>query len=104
MQDEQLKLISNANSCSEQSLNYEEEYSNDITYQDDSGELYTDDNKQYSNDELYYSDGGDCDIKGSVNGIFHTPGGAYYNSTRNVVESFCTTEEAVAAGYRASER
>ncbi|MEY8189637.1 hypothetical protein AB4X15_08185 [Peribacillus simplex] len=41
-----------------------------------------------------------CEIKGSVNGIYHTPGSTYYSRTTNVVEWFCTTEEAEEAGYR----
>lgn len=46
----------------------------------------------------------DCDIKGSVNGIYHTPGSTYYSRTKNVVEWFCSEEEARNAGYRAPER
>ncbi|MGE8203863.1 hypothetical protein ACQKP0_04800 [Heyndrickxia sp. NPDC080065] len=42
-----------------------------------------------------------CDIKGSVNGIYHVPGSRYYNRTKNVVQWFCSTKEAEAAGYRA---
>ena len=42
-------------------------------------------------------------IKGSVNGIYHTPGSTYYSRTKNVVQWFHTVEEAEAAGYRAPE-
>lgn len=47
---------------------------------------------------------GDCEIKGSVNGIYHTPGSTYYSRTTNVEQWFCSEEEAVNAGYRAPER
>ncbi|GGK02287.1 hypothetical protein GCM10007063_25740 [Lentibacillus kapialis] len=47
---------------------------------------------------------GDCEIKGSVNGIYHTPGSTYYNQTKNVVEWFCSEQEAQEAGYRAPKR
>ncbi|CRH21104.1 Prophage Lp1 protein 65 (fragment) [Carnobacterium maltaromaticum] len=43
-------------------------------------------------------------IKGSENGIYHTPGSTYYDRTTNVVQWFNTIEEAVAAGYRAPKR
>lgn len=45
-----------------------------------------------------------CDIKGSVNGIYHKPGSTYYSRTKNVVQWFCSTDEAVEAGYRAPEK
>ncbi|RDW21409.1 hypothetical protein CWR48_03120 [Oceanobacillus arenosus] len=44
---------------------------------------------------------GECDIKGSVNGIYHVPGSRYYNQTKNVVQWFCSTGETEGAGYRA---
>jgi|SRR5690625_2194578 len=50
------------------------------------------------------SNDGDCDIKGSENGIYHTPGSTYYSRTKNVAEWFCSTAEAEGAGYRAPER
>src|SRR5699024_4210563 len=50
------------------------------------------------------SNDGDCDIKGSENGIYHTPGSTYYSRTKNVAEWFCSTAEAEGAGYRAQER
>lgn len=43
-------------------------------------------------------------IKGSVNNIYHVPGGAYYERTKNVVQWFNTEAEAQAAGYRRSQR
>lgn len=46
----------------------------------------------------------DCDIKGSKSGIYHVPGSTYYNRTKNVVQWFCSTSEAVNAGYRAPEK
>ena len=49
-------------------------------------------------------DAADCDIKGSVNGIYHTPGSTYYSRTKNVEQWFCSTQEAENAGYRAPER
>lgn len=52
----------------------------------------------------YVDSNGQGTIKGSVNGIYHVPGGTYYNRTKNVVAWFKTTAEAEAAGYRASER
>ncbi|MBA3926250.1 hypothetical protein [Listeria rustica] len=52
----------------------------------------------------YVDANGQGTIKGSVNGIYHVPGGTYYNRTKNVVAWFKTTAEAEAAGYRASER
>ncbi|ASS63118.1 MULTISPECIES: sunset domain-containing protein [Bacillus] len=45
-----------------------------------------------------------CDIKGSRNGIYHTPGSTYYNRTTEPAEMFCSVEEAEAAGYRAPKR
>lgn len=47
---------------------------------------------------------GDCNIKGSVNGIYHTPSSRSYSRTKNVVQWFCSAEEAQAAGYRAPAR
>src|SRR5690625_4637140 len=47
---------------------------------------------------------GDCDIKGSVNGIYHVPGSTYYSRTKNVAQWFCSTEEAENAGYRAPKQ
>ncbi|MEK4298197.1 hypothetical protein MKY30_02090 [Oceanobacillus sp. FSL W8-0428] len=44
---------------------------------------------------------GDCNIKGSKSGIYHTPGSTYYDRTTNVVEWFCSESEAQDAGYRA---
>ena len=52
-----------------------------------------------------------CDIKGNVSEsgqVFHVPGGAFYERTR-IDEArgerwFCSPEEAVAAGWRASRR
>ncbi|KMT61254.1 sunset domain-containing protein [Paenilisteria newyorkensis] len=52
----------------------------------------------------YVDSNGQGTIKGSVNGIYHLPGGTYYNRTKNVVAWFKTTAEAEAAGYRPSER
>lgn len=52
----------------------------------------------------YVDSNGQGTIKGSVNGIYHVPGGTYYKRTKNVVAWFKTTAEAEAAGYRASER
>ncbi|WP_430536501.1 hypothetical protein [Listeria rocourtiae] len=52
----------------------------------------------------YVDSSGQGTIKGSVNGIYHMPGGAYYKRTKNVVAWFKTPAEAEAAGYRASER
>ena len=53
-----------------------------------------------------------CAIKGNVNSskekIYHVPGGQYYDRTDIKPEEgdawFCTSAEAVAAGFRASER
>jgi myosin heavy subunit len=50
------------------------------------------------------SSSGDCDIKGSQNGIYHIPGSTYYDRTTNVVQWFCSVEEAENAGYRAPKR
>lgn len=46
----------------------------------------------------------DCLIKGSVNKIYHVPGSTYYSRTKNVVQWFCSVEEAKSAGYRAPEK
>ncbi|CAM4053154.1 thermonuclease family protein [Lederbergia lenta] len=43
-------------------------------------------------------------IKGSNNGIYHTPGSTYYSRTTNVAQWFCSPEEAEKAGYRAPKR
>lgn len=45
-----------------------------------------------------------CNIKGSVNHIYHVPGGAYYDRTTHVVQWFCSEAEAQKAGYRRSKR
>ncbi|UPV78163.1 LMBR1 domain-containing protein [Bacillus rugosus] len=45
-----------------------------------------------------------CNIKGSKNGIYHTPGSTYYDRTTDPAEMFCSVEEAEAAGYRAPKR
>lgn len=45
-----------------------------------------------------------CEIKGSVNGIYHVPGSTYYEQTKNVAQYFCSEEEAESAGYRAPKR
>jgi hypothetical protein len=54
-----------------------------------------------------------CDIKGNIsftsgNKIYHVPGGEFYNQTQIDAEQgerwFCTEEEAVANGWRASAR
>ncbi|MCT1901947.1 sunset domain-containing protein [Oceanobacillus sojae] len=47
---------------------------------------------------------GDCNIKGSTSGIYHTPGSTYYDRTTNVVDWFCSESEAQEAGYRAPKR
>jgi len=46
----------------------------------------------------------ECNIKGSVNHIYHVPGSTYYNRTKNVVQWFCSPAEAEAAGFRAPQR
>lgn len=46
----------------------------------------------------------DCKIKGSENGIYHTPGSTYYSRTTNVAQWFCSEKEAENAGYRAPKR
>lgn len=46
----------------------------------------------------------DCNIKGSSNGIYHTPGSTYYARTTKPVAMFCSVEEAQNAGYRAPKR
>ncbi|WP_254178836.1 thermonuclease family protein [Cytobacillus oceanisediminis] len=46
---------------------------------------------------------GSCNIKGNQSGIYHVPGGTYYDRT-NAEVMFCSIEEAEAAGYRASKR
>jgi len=44
-------------------------------------------------------------IKGNRNSlIYHAPGGAFYEETRENVVCFNTAADARAAGYRASER
>ncbi|MBT2572909.1 hypothetical protein J7E26_02900 [Bacillus sp. ISL-51] len=45
-----------------------------------------------------------CSIKGSRNGIYHTPGSTYYSRTTDPVRMFCSVEEAEAAGYKAPKR
>src|SRR5690606_8731760 len=47
---------------------------------------------------------GECNIKGSESGIYHVPGSTYYERTKNVVQWFCSTDEAENAGYRAPKR
>lgn len=46
---------------------------------------------------------GGCNIKGNQSGIYHMPGGAYYEQTK-AEEMFCSEKEAKAAGYRKSQR
>src|SRR5699024_10477478 len=43
-------------------------------------------------------------IKGSESGIYLTPSSTYYDRTTNVVQWFCSVEEAENAGYRAPKR
>ncbi|MGP3738471.1 sunset domain-containing protein [Bacillus sp. 4A_MP2] len=43
-------------------------------------------------------------MKGSVNGIYHTPSSRYYSRTKNVTKMFCSVEEAERAGYRAPKQ
>lgn len=45
----------------------------------------------------------ECNIKGNQSGIYHMPGGQYYEITK-AEEWFCSPAEAEAAGYRASKR
>ncbi|WP_353854878.1 hypothetical protein [Bacillus sp. Bos-x628] len=45
-----------------------------------------------------------CNIKGSVNGIYHTPSSRYYSRTKNVTKMFCSVAEAERAGYRAPKQ
>ncbi|AOZ89638.1 hypothetical protein BK049_13680 [Bacillus xiamenensis] len=45
-----------------------------------------------------------CNIKGSVNGIYHTPSSRYYTRTKHVTKMFCSVEEAERAGYRAPKQ
>jgi hypothetical protein len=42
-------------------------------------------------------------IKGNQSGLYHVPGGAYYDET-NPEECFATAADAKAAGYEASSR
>lgn len=49
----------------------------------------------------YVDENGNGLIKGSNNGIYHVPGGRYYNRTTNPAQMFKSIEEAEAAGYRA---
>ncbi|MGY5388386.1 LMBR1 domain-containing protein [Bacillus spizizenii] len=59
----------------------------------------------YKNDEAKTADTAEgCNIKGSKNGIYHTPGSTYYDRTTDPAEMFCSVEEAEAAGYRAPKR
>lgn len=59
----------------------------------------------YKSDEATTADTAEgCNIKGSKNGIYHTPGSTYYDRTTDPAEMFCSVEEAEAAGYRAPKR
>lgn len=44
-----------------------------------------------------------CNIKGNQSGIYHVPGGAFYDVTK-AEKMFCSRAEAEAAGFRASKR
>lgn len=57
-----------------------------------------------SSEKMYVDQNGDGTIKGSVNGIYHTPASRYYGRTKNVVRWFKTISEAEAAGYRAPKQ
>ncbi|MED2970894.1 thermonuclease family protein [Fictibacillus sp. B-59209] len=46
---------------------------------------------------------GSCNIKGNQSGIYHMPGGQYYDRTKAEV-MFCSEAEAQKAGYRKSQR
>ncbi|MGG1572263.1 thermonuclease family protein [Fictibacillus sp. NRS-1165] len=46
---------------------------------------------------------GSCNIKGNQSGIYHMPGGEYYDRTKAEV-MFCSEAEAQKAGYRKSQR
>ncbi|GAA0355497.1 hypothetical protein GCM10008932_05640 [Alkalibacterium iburiense] len=52
----------------------------------------------------YVDENGNGLIKGSSGGIYHVPGGSYYDRTTNPVEMFKSIEEAESAGYRAPKR
>lgn len=52
----------------------------------------------------YVDENGNGLIKGSKNGIYHTPGSTYYSRTTNPVAWFKTIQEAKNAGYRAPKR
>ncbi|MGQ9010568.1 LMBR1 domain-containing protein [Bacillus stercoris] len=69
---------------------------------EDTGSSSNDTNKS---DETKTADKAEgCNIKGSKNGIYHTPGSTYYDRTTDPAEMFCSVEEAEAAGYRAPKR
>lgn len=57
-----------------------------------------------SSEKMYVDQNGDGTIKGSVNGIYHTPASRYYGRTKNVVKWFKTISEAEAAGYQAPKQ
>lgn len=57
-----------------------------------------------STGELFVDEYGQGTIKGSVNGIYHTPYSRYYSRTKNVVQWFKTVQEAESAGYRAPKQ
>ncbi len=62
-------------------------------------------NQQNNTGEAQFVDeNGNGLIKGSNNGIYHTPGSTYYSRTTNPAAWFSTISEAEAAGYRAPKR
>jgi hypothetical protein len=46
---------------------------------------------------------GEPPIKGGNSGIYHLPGGAFYERTTNPVTCFATPEDAIEAGFRQSQ-
>lgn len=62
---------------------------------------------QPSSNQVYEASCDQPEIKGNINSnnekIYHLPGGSYYDQTI-AEEMFCTEEEAIEAGYRASKR
>lgn len=62
------------------------------------------DNSNQANAKSSEASDTECKIKGSESGIYHVPGSTYYDRTKNVVQWFCSEEEAKNAGYRAPKR
>ncbi|MFD1451470.1 MULTISPECIES: sunset domain-containing protein [Oceanobacillus] len=95
---EEIAALKESNSELQQQLEASQEAGSSSNSTADASETSEEDSADDSTSQAVE---GDCNIKGSKSGIYHTPGSTYYDRTTNVVEWFCSESEAQDAGYRA---